>query len=290
MHIRTLYFGSTYNGFIYLRRYLNEILKLNPPLAEINKFDDEFRKAIGQFIFRYNTLYPGKKLPLVITVSNELWVAVGVMLGEFRLREEVEKLKTSEPIVVRQLQGLPAVVIPPYTAEMAACDKKLAEILGGKGAVAAGNSFEPIGMPGKSGQYRGSMSEGDKDAHLQLRMHLYGSADGLKIAEVYSPEGAEYIGKNLNSDEDSYMFYYKKLGKVSNATIIFSHIANFIRPKIGEKFIKRTKIGEIGGIGGRSGKGKLGDEPPFAYIHAHISIHRGRGFTNKLIPFPDVFC
>lgn len=284
MNFLPLHFGMTSNLFVYLRRYLNEILKLNPPLAEINKFDSELGKAIGQFLVRYNTLYPEKKLPIIITASNELFAAVGVMLGETRLREEVEALKISEPIVVKLLQGQPPVSYPPYTAEMQACDKKLAEILGGKGAVAKGNGSD-IG-----GQYRGSMGAGDTDAHLHLRMHLYESEDGLKVTEVYLPEGAGYIGKNPYSDEDSYMFYYKKLGKTSNATIIFSHIANFIRPKIGEKFSVRTKIGEIGGKGGKSGGGKLGDEPPYKYIHAHISIQRGRGNTNKLIPFPDVFC
>lgn len=280
MHFRTLYFGSTYNGFIYLRRYMNEILKLNPPLAEINKFDNELGTAIGQFLVRYNTLYPEKKLPIVITVTSELWAAIGIMLGEQRLREEVKALEASEPIVVKQLQGLPLVVIPPYTAEMAACDKKLAEILGGQGAVAAGNGFEPKGI--LKGLFRG---KGSGDEHLYIRMHLYGSDDGLKFTEVYSPEGAEYIGKNLYSNEDSYMFYYKKLGKISNVTIVFSHIANFIKPKIGERFSKRIKIGEIGGEGGKSGS-----KPPYTYIHAHISIQRGRGYTNKLVPFSEVFC
>lgn len=279
-----LHFGTTSKLFVYLRRYLNEILKLNPPLAEISKFDNELGKAIGQFLVRYNTLYPDKNLPVMITVSNELWAAVGVMLGEKRLREEVEALKTTEPIVIKLLQSLPLVSYPPYSEEMQACDKKLAVIFGGKGAVAKASGYD-IG-----GQYRGKMNEGDTDAHLHLRMHIYGSEDGLQFTEVYLPEGAEYIGKNPYSDEDSYMFYYKKLGKVSNATIVFSHIAKFIRPKIGEKFNARTKIGEIGGIGGKSGGGKLGDQPPYKYVHAHISIQRGRGYTNKLIPFPDAFC
>lgn len=285
MNFLPLHFGSTGNLFVYLRRYLNEILKLNPPLAEINKFDNELGKAIGQFLMRYNTLYPDKKLPIMITVSNELWAAVGVMLGEKRLREEVEKLKTTEPLVVKLLQGQPPVSYPPYTAEMKACDKKLAEIFGGMGAVAKGNNYDI------DGKYRGSMGEGDKDSHLYLRMHLYGSEDGLKYTEVYLPAGgAEYIGKNPYSNENSHMFYYKKLGKVFDVTVFFSHIANFINPKIGSKFPNRTKIGEIGGKGGKSGSGKLGDQPPFKYIHAHLAIHRGRGFTDKLVAFSDVFC
>lgn len=61
MFIPLLYFGTTSNLFSYLRRYLNEILKLNPPLAEINTFDNELGKAIGQFLVRYNTLHPEKK-------------------------------------------------------------------------------------------------------------------------------------------------------------------------------------------------------------------------------------
>ncbi len=206
------------------------------------------------------------------------------MLGETRLREEIEALRATEPLIVKLLQGLPPVSYLPYSEEMQACDKKLAVIFGGKGAVAKASGYD-IG-----GKYRGKMNEGDTDAHLHLRMHLYGSEDGLQFTEVYLPEGAEYIGKNPYSDEDSFMFYYKKLGKVSNATIVFSHIANFIRPKIGAKFNARTKIGDIGGNGGKSGGGKLGDQPPYNYVHAHISIQRGRGNTNKLIPFPDAFC
>lgn len=190
MYFRTLYFGETYNGLIYLRRYLNEILKLNPLLAEINKFDNDLGKAITQFINRYNTLYPKKKLRFVITVTNELWAAVGIMLGEQRLREEVEKLKTKEPIIVKQLQGQPLFVIPPYTEAMQACDKKLAEIFGGVGAVAAGNGFEPKGgkVPAYDGAFRG---KGYADEHLYSRMHLYGSNDKTKVTDIYIPGGAE---------------------------------------------------------------------------------------------------
>lgn len=280
MYFRTLYFGETYNGLIYLRRYLNEILKINPPLSEINKFDNDLSKAISQFLVRYNALYPEKKLPFVIGVTNELWAAVGVMLGEQRLRQEVEKLKTSEPIIVKQLQGQPLVVIPPYTAEMQACDKKLAEIFGGAGAVAAGTGFEPKGgkVPAYDGKFRG---KGFGDEHLYSRMHLYGSNDKTKVTDIYIPCGAEYMGKNPYSDEDSFMFYYKELYKVKNVTLFTSHVANFINPKIGTKFVSRTKIGQIGGKGGD------GQD----YIHSHLAIHKGRGYNEQnRISFSEVFC
>lgn len=68
------------------------------------------------------------------------------------------KVKTTEPIVVKLLQGQPPVSYPPYTAEIKAYDKKLAEIFGGTGAVAKGNNYDI------DGKYRGSMGEGDKDS------------------------------------------------------------------------------------------------------------------------------
>lgn len=208
------------------------------------------------------------------------------MLGETRLREEVEALKTSEPIVVRLLQGQPPVVIPPYTAEMQACDKKIAEIFGGKGAVAAANGFEPEGMTGKSLQFRGNLGDPKDDSHLDRRLHLYGNKEGTKFTDLYIPGGAVYIGKNTATDEDSFLFYYKKLFKVNDVTLVASHVAKFIYPKIGTEFVNRTLIGEIGGKGGTS-KEKDGS---LSYIHSHLAICKGRGVNKNLIPFPLVFC
>lgn len=278
MHFRPLYFGAVDNLLLYFRRYLNEILKPQPPLAEINKFDDELDKAISQFLFRYNARYPERKLPLVITVNPAIWAAVGLMLGEVRLRQEVVKLQKTEPVLVKLLLGQPLVVIPPYTAEMQACDKKLAEIFGGAGAAATGSGFEPKGgkVPAYDGKFRGGSG-----GHLHLMMHLYGSSDKTKVTDIFVPGGAEYIGKNPYSNEDSYMFYHKELYKVRNVTLFTSHVANFINPKIGAKFVNRTRIGQIGGKGGDGQN----------YIHAHLAIHRGRGYNEQnRVPFSEVFC
>ena len=168
-----------------------------------------------------------------------------------------------------------------YTQEMKDCDKKLAEIFGDENAAAAGSGFEPENLFGKlnrgEGPPRAGAFRGGEFGHLNQKFHLYYSnSEGEKAGEfggnIYIPEGGEYRGKNPFSDEDSYVFFYKKLGSLKNVTLITSHVKNFIALKGITK--GKTKIGEIGGVGGSS------SDSPYAntdgkYIHSHLAVRKG---------------
>lgn len=171
------------------------------------------------------------------------------------------------------------------------CDDKLSQIFGG---VAAGSGYEPTGLPSVGGLYRGGPG-----GHLNNAAHIYGSTDGFGEASLYIPAGGKYIGKNPDSDEDSYMFFYEKLGNARNVTLFTSHVAKFKAPK--DVTTGRTHIGEIGGDGGRS-MSTVGVQNPSGRgtdIHAHLAIHqnfknrKGKyvgGFTGKRLSFFEVFC
>jgi hypothetical protein len=169
------------------------------------------------------------------------------------------------------------------TAEQQKCDDKLARIFGDENAVAAGSGFEPPNMPGRENQFRGG-----SNGHLTNAMHLYGSEDGYGEGPAYIPAGGRYIGKNPYSNQDSYMLYYSRLGDARNVTLIAAHVDNFSAPR--SVTTGRTRIGDIGGEGGRS---SYKPNSPFnmgSYIHAHYSIHQGRGNTVKTFSFFNVFC
>ena len=172
---------------------------------------------------------------------------------------------------------------PAPTEAQRKCDQKLASIFGDEGSVAAGSGFEPPNMPGKENQFRGG-----PNGHLNNAMHLYGSGDGYGEGGVYIPAGGRYIGKNPYSSEDSYMFYYSRLGNARNVTLFTAHVDNFSAPR--GTTTGRTRIGDIGGEGGRS---PFNPNSPFnqgPYIHAHLAIHQGRGYTGKRLSFFNTFC
>lgn len=290
MNFQPLYFGAVNSIIIILRRYLNEILKLNPPLAETGVFDDELGNAITQFLTRYNSLYPEKKLPLIRGATNELWAAVGIMLGEKRLGEEVKALGKSQPIIVKLLLAQQLVVIPPYTAEMKACDKKLAEIFGGVNAVAAGAGFEPEKLFGivkgkpEAKKFRGQ----EEGGHFNNALHLYYADDSGKnageyVGDVFIPAGGKYLGPNPWIDnEDSHIWFYKILGTARNVILTTSHIQNFQKPK-DEITKRRMLIGQIGGKGGADSRPenpqKLFNEG--GYIHSHFTIFSNATYNTK---------
>lgn len=172
---------------------------------------------------------------------------------------------------------------PVPTEVQRTCDVKLANIFGDENAVAAGSGFEPPNMPGRENEFRGGPG-----GHLNNAMHLYGSEDGYGEGSVYIPAGGRYIGKNPYSNEDSYMFYYSRLGNARNVTLFTAHVDNFQAPR--GVTTGRTRIGDIGGEGGRS---PYNPKSPFnkgPYIHAHLAIHQGRGYTGKRLSFFNVFC
>jgi RHS repeat-associated protein len=175
------------------------------------------------------------------------------------------------------------------TEEQRRCDQTLASIFGDPdaGAVAAGSGFEPKDLPGVGGSFRGS-----PNGHLNNAMHLYGSEDGFSEGSAYIPAGGKYIGKNPYSSEDSYMFYYAKLGNVRGVTLFASHISDFTSPR--GRTTGKTQIGNIGGEGGRSvapvGLQNPNDPSRGTYIHAHYAIHKGYGYTGKRLSFFNTFC
>ncbi len=172
---------------------------------------------------------------------------------------------------------------PGPTEAQRKCDQNLASIFGGQGSVAAGSGFEPPKMPGREDSFRGGPG-----GHLNSSMHLYGSENGYGEGGVYIPAGGRYIGRNPYSSEDSYMFYYSRLGNARNVTLVTSHVDNFSAPR--GTTTGRTRIGDIGGAGGRSPDDPNNRFNKGPYIHAHLSIRQGRGYTNRTLSFFDVFC
>lgn len=286
MHIFS-HVGQTKKLFGYAKHLLNEILKIKPPLVENESYDNEFRAALLKFKFLYNTHHREKKLIYHDGLDNETWAAIGVMLGADRLKEEIASLK--DPILIKLLQGIPLVVIPPYTAELASCDKKIAEIFGDLGAAATGSGFEPPDASGKR-QYRGG-----EGGHLSDRaMHLYGDNEGSKVTGVYIPKGFEKpIYKNPRTLPEykggSFVAYYKILGNVSGVSLIITHLANFTKDSSKANNAGSIYIGETGGKGGEA-------NPKGKYMHSHFEIVKGRvTATQSTIAmehysFMSVFC
>lgn len=91
MHYRTLHVGDTHKSLFFLRRYLTEILRI-APLSENDTFDSDLSQAIHLFLARYNAS-SSNRLPQMIAVTEYLWQAVGEMLGENRLLQEVKSLR-----------------------------------------------------------------------------------------------------------------------------------------------------------------------------------------------------
>ena len=155
-------------------------------------------------------------------------------------------------------------LISVYTNEMAATDRLLAKIFGGPGAVAAANSFEPVGLSNQYPLYRGDLL-GDNGriltGHLSHAMHLYGSVDGRGETSLYVPAGFTSHSGSPTPTDGAVTFFYPRLGNFSNVTLAVFHIANFaISQESG-----RVRIGTVGGRGGS-----------YAYYrHSHIEFYRG---------------
>jgi hypothetical protein len=153
---------------------------------------------------------------------------------------------------------------PAYTAEMVASDWRLARIFGGPGAVAAANGFEPRGLANRYPLYRGDLIGDDgitRRGHLSYAMHLYGSEDGTGATELYVPAGFISNSSEPSPTDAAVMFYYPKLGNLSDVTLAVFHVANFNLSYEGG----RVRIGNIGGPGGSIG----------SYKHSHMEFYRG---------------
>jgi YD repeat-containing protein len=154
---------------------------------------------------------------------------------------------------------------PNYTAQMAECDRMLAGIFGGAGAVAAANGFEPSGLARQYPIYRGDLRGSDgisRPGHLSYALHLYGSMDGTAITPLYVPPGFTSHTSTPTPSDAAITFYYPRLGRLTNVTLAVFHVADFgIRNENG-----RVRIGNIGGRGGSYAQ----------YRHSHIEFYRGQ--------------
>jgi len=155
-------------------------------------------------------------------------------------------------------------ITPSYTPEMANCDRLLASIFGGPGAVAAANGFEPAGLANQYPIYRGDIVGDDgvrRRGHLSYAMHLYGSPNGTADTALYVPTGFTSHSTQPTPTDAAVTFYYPHLSNLNNVTVAVFHVANFaIRDEGG-----RVRIGSIGGRGGSYA----------FYKHSHLEFYRG---------------
>jgi hypothetical protein len=155
-------------------------------------------------------------------------------------------------------------ITPNYSVEMASCDRMLAGIFGGPGAVGAANGFEPVGLANQYPIYRGDIRGSDgavHRGHLSYAMHLYGSVDGTGETPLYVPAGFTSHSATPTPTDAAVTFFYPRLGNLENVTLAVFHIANFQISNEGD----RVRIGNIGGPGGSYS----------FYKHSHIEFYRG---------------
>jgi hypothetical protein len=158
----------------------------------------------------------------------------------------------------------PNALTPTYTQAMVDSDLKLAAIFGGPGAVAAANSFEPVGLASQYPLYRGDILGDDGQTHrghLSYAMHLYGSVDGTVDTDVYVPNGFTSHSSGPTPTDAAVTFYYPRLGNLTDVTLVVFHVANFqLSFEDG-----RVRIGNTGGPGGSIA----------CYRHSHMEFYRG---------------
>ena len=168
-------------------------------------------------------------------------------------------------LVRTSLKLLPAnALIHEYTDQMAASDKLLAKIFGGPNAVVGGNGFEPAGLAASYPFYRGDIVGYDGEirlGHLSHALHIYGSADGRGDSPLYVPTGFTSHSSEPSPTDAAVLFYYPKLGNLTDVTLAVFHVADFQIVNEGD----RVRIGNLGGPGGSS---------PL-YKHSHIEFYRG---------------
>jgi hypothetical protein len=166
---------------------------------------------------------------------------------------------------VRAGKFLPSnALIHDYTAEMEQSDKLLAQIFGGPNAVVGANGFEPAGLAASYPLYRGDVMGDDgkvRRGHLSYAMHIYGSADGRGDSPLYVPAGFTSHSSEPSPTDAAVLFYYPRLGNLTDVTLAIFHVADFQLTPEGE----RVRIGKLGGPGGSSA----------LYKHSHIEFYKG---------------
>lgn len=284
---------------IYLEKYLNEILKLNPPLREDGVFDlNTDGQAILRFKREYNLRSPARKLIENRYEDKELWAAIGEMLGKDRLKQEIATLKNAD--VIKLLQGLPLSIPVAYTEEMRKCDQKIAALFGGKGSEAA----TVIDIDVTKSEFKGRITDRSNHLYKNGVFHLYTDDRGSdKEVKLFVPKGAIFVPfKRKNGAEyykdgewkNEFVFRFDT-GKYKGISVHFVHVAGtyggqyeaaylgkeFVNSKnelTGEENESKTSI-QIGYIGGLGGEGKL-------YKHCHITVKKNGALTDPR----KIFC
>ena len=155
-------------------------------------------------------------------------------------------------------------IVNEYTESMAASDKLLAQIFGGPNAVVGGNGFEPGGLAAAYPLYRGDIRGDDgkvRRGHLSYAMHIYGSPDGTGDSPLYVPAGFTAHSAEPSPTDAALLFYYPRLGNLTDVTLAVFHVADFQITPEGD----RIRIGNLGGPGGASA----------LYKHSHIEFYHG---------------
>jgi hypothetical protein len=225
--------------------------------ASLNQIEDDSGRRIG---FSYTEEYlsaitqtwgPGAKM-------KRTWAVADVRL--LKLRTLVSGISGSG-----FAKHIPSnATRPGYTTEMAAEDLTLAAIFGGPGGIAAANGFEPTQLGNQYPLYRGDLIGDDgalRRGHLSFAMHLYGNAQGTGELALYVPAGFTSHTLVPTPTDAAVMFYYPRLGRLTDVTLAVFHVADFQLRDEGA----RVCIGNIGGRGGSVG----------TYKHSHIEFYRG---------------
>ena len=187
------------------------------------------------------------------------------MVGEQPESAFNSEVKYSHAFVSLFTKALPSnAIVRQYTAAMAASDKALAGIFGGPHAVAGANGFEPAGLAAAYPFYRGDIIGDDgieRRGHLSYAMHLYGSPDGTGDSALFVPPGFTQHSSEPSPTDAAVIFYYPRLGNLTDVTLAVFHVADFQLSNEGD----RVRIGRLGGPGGSSA----------SYKHSHIEFYRG---------------
>ena len=204
-----------------------------------------------------------------INSISQSWMANSEGLNRTWMVDHVESNKDVGAKYAHGVAGVlkslpPNAVVHEYTAAMAESDKTLAKIFGGAQAVAGANGFEPSGLGAQYPLYRGDIIGDDgrlRTGHLSHAMHLYGTPDGKGDSPLYVPPGFTSHSGEPSPTDAAVLFYYPRLGNLTDVTVAVFHVANFQITYEGD----RVRIGNIGGPGGSSA----------LYKHSHIDFYRG---------------
>lgn len=180
------------------------------------------------------------------------------------------------------------------------CEKKLAAIFGGPGAIMRTRydyngvyrgqddlaALVAIANVSRNGMPNDFDPIWDAE-HLYNSPHLSGNLAGTANTEIYVP--GNYVGQPTSPSPNAgvVLIYYPQLGNLTNVTLAIYHVGNFNVRREGD----RVRIGTTGGPGGGQG-GNYN-------LHSHFEIWNGRHtrvlegrdrFAVRTQPFTAAFC